>query len=100
MALEMFKIGPMKNPSRESFSTALALSICIGGLGLQQPLPAQIQVVALALRLGLVGHRRCGGTSSLAHNGRFLRVVPGAALAVRQCRRGLVDDVAAGRSGQ
>lgn len=36
MALEMFKIDPMRNPNHKSFSTALALSICIGGLGLQQ----------------------------------------------------------------
>jgi hypothetical protein len=36
MALEMFKVGAMRNPNHKSFSTALALSICIGGLGLQQ----------------------------------------------------------------
>lgn len=36
MALEMFKIDSMRNPNHKSFSTALALSICIGGLGLQQ----------------------------------------------------------------
>jgi hypothetical protein len=36
MALEMFKIDSMKNPNHKSFSTALALSVCIGGLGLQQ----------------------------------------------------------------
>jgi hypothetical protein len=36
MALETFGIDPTRNPNHKSFSTAFALSICIGGLGLQQ----------------------------------------------------------------
>ena len=36
MALEVFKIDPMRKPGHKSVSTALAFSICVGGLGLQQ----------------------------------------------------------------
>lgn len=36
MALDMFKIDAARNPNHKSLSTALALAVCIGGLGLQQ----------------------------------------------------------------
>lgn len=58
---------------------------------------AQIQVVALAFRLGLVGPRRCSGAHGGPHPRRFLRVDARPALAVRQRRGGLVHDVATGQ---